>query len=108
MDSGASSNILYYQYFRDMGLGGEMLRPTPMKLEGFTTHKVATKGIMTLNVTLGTSLLNQIEEVEFYVVDVQSVYNAIMGTLSHASFDMVISVPYQRVKFQPKRESGWS
>lgn len=108
MDSGASSNILYYQYFYDMGLGEEMLRPTPMKLEGFTTHKVATKGIMTLNVTLGTGLLNRTEEVEFYVVDVQSVYNTIMGTSTQASFDVVISIPYQRVKFQPKRELGWS
>lgn len=57
-----------------------MLRPTPMKLEGFTTHKLATKGIMTLSVMLGTSLLSRTKKVEFYVVDVQTIYNAIMRT----------------------------
>lgn len=51
-----------------------------MKLEGFTTHKLATKGIMTLSVMLGTSLLSRTKKVEFYVVDVQTIYNAIMRT----------------------------
>lgn len=72
MDSGVSSNIVYCQYFRDMRLGEKRIRPTPMKLEDFTTHKVATKGIMILNVTLGTGLLSRTEEVENYVVGVQS------------------------------------
>lgn len=44
-----------------MGLGEKMLRPTSMKLQGFTTHKVSTKEIMVLNVTLGVGLLSQIE-----------------------------------------------
>lgn len=47
-----------------------MLRPTPMKLEGFTTHKVTTRGIITLNVTLGVDSTSRTEEVQFYVVDV--------------------------------------
>lgn len=58
VDSGASSNILYYKYFRKKGLGEDMLRSTSMKLEGFTTHKVMTKGIMMLSVTLGAGLAN--------------------------------------------------
>lgn len=99
VDSGASSNILYYQCFRDMGLGEEMLRPTSMKLEGFTTHKVMTKGIMVLNVTLGAGLVSRTEQVEFYVVDVQSIYNSILGMPAQSAFDVVISVPHQRVKF---------
>lgn len=89
-----------------MGLGEEMLRPTSMKWEGFTTHKVQTNGIMVLNVTLGVGSLSRTEEVKFYVVDVQSVYNAIMGTPAQAAFDMVISVPHQRVKFPTHKEIG--
>lgn len=94
VDTRASSNILYYQRFRDMGLGEEMLRPTSMKLEGFMTHKVQTKGIMVLNITLGIGSMSRTEQIKFYVVDVQSVYNAIMGTPAQATFDMVILVPH--------------
>lgn len=89
-----------------MGLGDQPLRLTLMKLEGFTTHKVATRGIITLNVTLDTGLTSWIEEVEFYVVDVQSAYNAIIGTPTQASFDVVISVPHQRIKFPTKKGIG--
>lgn len=106
MDSGASSNILYYQCFRVMGLVEEMLRPASLKLEDFTTDKVPTKGIMVLNVTLGTGLLSQSKEVEFYVMDVQLIYNIIMGTSAQAAFDLVISVLHQRVKF-PTKKKEW-
>lgn len=72
-----------------------MLRPTSMKLEGFTTHKILSKGIMILNVTLGVGLSSRAKEVEFYVVDVQSIYNAILCTPAQTAFDMVIYVQHQ-------------
>lgn len=62
--------MLYYHCFCEMGLGDQLLRPTPLKLEGFTTHKVTTRGIITLNVTLGVDSTSRTEEVQFYVVDV--------------------------------------
>lgn len=39
------------------------------------------------------------EEFQFNVVDIQSAYNAILGTPAEASFNMVVSVPHQRIKF---------
>lgn len=56
--------------------------------------------------TLGTGPTSRTEEVEFYVVDVQYVYNAILKTPAQASFDVVISVPHQRVKFPTKQRIG--
>lgn len=53
-----------------MGLGEEMLRPTLMKFEGFTTHKVPIKGVMVLNATFRVGSLSRTEEVDFYVVGV--------------------------------------
>lgn len=44
---------------------------TPIKLKGFTTYKMTTKGTITLNVTLGWSPNSRIGKVQFYVVDVQ-------------------------------------
>lgn len=58
-----------------------------------------------MNVTLGTGSVSRTEQVEFYVVDVQSVYNVIMGTPAQVAFDMVISIPHQRVKFPTCGES---
>lgn len=77
-----------------------------MKLEGFTTHKIPTKWIIVMNVTFGVGSLSRSEEVEFYVVDVQSVYNAILGTPAEVVSDMVISVPHQLVKF-PIGRGNW-
>lgn len=56
--------------------------------------------------TLGTGPTSRTEEVEFYVVNVQYVYNAILKTPAQASFDVVISVPHQRVKFPTKQRIG--
>lgn len=75
------------------------MKPTSMKLEGFTTHKVITKGTVVLNVTMGTGSILRTEELQFYVVDIQSAYNAILGTPAQASFDMVVSIPHQLIKF---------
>lgn len=99
MDTRASSNILYYHCFREMGLGDPLMKPTPMKLEVFTTHKITTKGTIVLNVTVGSWSTLRIEELHFYVLDNQSAYNAILGTPAQASSDMVVSVPHQHIQF---------
>lgn len=62
IDIGASSNILYYHCFREMGMRDHLMKPTSMKLEGFTTHKVVTKGIVILNVTLSSRSTLRTEE----------------------------------------------
>lgn len=95
MDSGASSNSLYYHCFHKMGLEDQMLRTTPMKFEIFTTHEVTTRGIITLNVTLEVDSTYKTEELQFYVVDVQSIYKAILGIPTQVAFDVVISVSHQ-------------
>lgn len=97
--NGASSNILYYHSFREMGMGDQFMKPTSMKLEGFTTYKLVTKGIVVLNVTLGTGSVLRMEEQQFYSVDIQSAYNAVLETPTQASFNMMVSVPHQRIKF---------
>lgn len=43
---------------------------------------------------------------EFYVVDMQLVYNAIMGTPAQAAFEVVILILHKRVKFPTKKGIG--
>lgn len=99
VNTGASRNILYYQCFIEMGMNDHHLKPSSMVLEGFTAHKIRVKGTLWLDVTLGTEDRTRTEEVKFYMVDLDSAYNAILGTPAHASFDLVISMSHQRVKF---------
>lgn len=84
VDIGASRNILYYRCFKEMGLSDHHLKPSSIVLEGFTTHKIQVKGTVRLKVTLGVGETTRTEEIKFYVVDIDSSYNAILGTPFHA------------------------
>lgn len=48
----ASKNILYYNYFKEIGLSDHHPKPSSMVLEGFTTHKNIVKGTIKLMVTM--------------------------------------------------------
>lgn len=82
-----------------MGLSGYHLKPSSVVLEGFTTHKILVKGTIKLWVTLGTNDKVRTKEIKFYVVDLESPYNAILGMPYHATFDIVVSMSHQRAKF---------
>lgn len=99
VDTGASRNVLFYKCFEAMGLKSRQLVLCATRLEGFTTHKVDIKGTIEIEVSLGMLPQTRYEMIKFHVVDVDSVYNAILGTSLHAKFNMVVSLPHQRVKF---------
>lgn len=56
------------------------LKSSNMVLESFMTHKIEIKGTIRINVTLGLDNYIREEEINFYVVDIDSPYNAILGT----------------------------
>lgn len=66
-----------------------------MVLEGFTTHKISVKGTTKIHVTLGTDGNTQSEELKFYVVGIDSPYNAILGILVNTAFELVTSMSHQ-------------
>lgn len=103
IDTRAMKNILYFKYFKEMGMNDSHLKPSTMVLEGFITHKISVKGTVKMQVTLGTDEKVRIEEIKFYVVDINSLYNAILGTPFHAAFDLFISMSHQQVKFNTMR-----
>lgn len=61
-----------------MGLSDHHLKPSSMVLEGFTTPKILVKRTIRLLVTIGSDDKIKIEEIRFYVVDIESPYNTIM------------------------------
>lgn len=88
IDTGAMKNIIYYKCFKEMGMNNSHLKPRRMVLEGFTAHKISVKGTVKVKVTLGSDTHLWKEEIKFYVVDIDSPYNAILGTPTHATFDL--------------------
>lgn len=81
-----------------MGMNNSHLKHNNMVLEGFTAHKIFVKGTVKMNVT-GANDWTRTEEIKFYVVDIDSPYNAILGTSVHAAFDLIISMSDQLLKF---------
>lgn len=75
------------------------LKSSIMVFEGFTTHKILVKGTVRMQITLCTDDKIRIEEIKFYVVDIDSPYNVILGIPSYVAFDLIISMSHQQVKF---------
>lgn len=48
IDRGEGWNVMFYNCFKAMGLTDAHLTPTHVKLEGFTTHLIAAKGMIEL------------------------------------------------------------
>lgn len=57
------------------------------------------KGTVKMKVTLGTDACTGEEEIKFYDVDIDSPYNAIQGTLAHATLGLIILTSHQQVRF---------
>lgn len=98
IDTGAGRDIILYKYFLALGLGDGHLTPTKIQLEGFTGHKVSTKGSVTLRVILGDGKTTRAEDITFLVIDVNSPYNSILGTPAQSKFYLVASIAHQRIK----------
>ena len=94
VDTGAAKDILYYQCFRELQFTDAHLQPYPGKLEGFTNHKLNTKGTIMLEVTLGQAPKARTEPVTFLVIDLRSSYNAILGAPALSKFGLVASFPH--------------
>lgn len=63
-----------------MDMNDSHLKLSIIILEGFTTHKIPVKGTTKMQITLGDEEMLWTEEVNFYVVDIDSPYNLILGT----------------------------
>lgn len=61
---------------------------------------------MDLEVTIGEGLAQRIEMIQFMVLDLESQFNAILGTPPQTLLDSVSSVPHQQVKFLTSSEVG--
>lgn len=74
VNKGATKNILYFKYFKEIEMNDNHLKPSNMVLKGFSAHKISVKGTVRVHVTIDTDNCTQEEELKFYVVDIDSPY----------------------------------
>ena len=84
IDTGATSNLMYYSALKAMGVSLEHLIPSSVTLVGFSGEKTMCLGTIKLSVTLGTAPKQVTTMAEFLVLDKAPNYNAILrrGTLN--------------------------
>jgi hypothetical protein len=75
VDGGAEVNVMPLSVFEKMGYGEEELMRTNTSLSAFTGEVTDTKGVMSVELTVGSKTL----ATTFFVVDVNGRYNLLLG-----------------------------
>ncbi|KAL5537549.1 hypothetical protein UlMin_045506 [Ulmus minor] len=99
VDNGSSADILFKSTFNRMNLVGVKIEPTASSLSGFTGDSISSGGILNLPVELGSSPCQDIQAVDFVLVDCPSPYNAIIGRPTLNKIHAVTSTYHLLVKF---------
>ncbi|RWW52500.1 hypothetical protein BHE74_00041079 [Ensete ventricosum] len=99
VDTGSSTDILYFDVFQKLGLIDKDLVPMISTLIGFTRDTIAPLGITTLPLTVGEELRTKTMMVSFMVVKVPSAYNAIIGRPTLNRLRATISTYHRTMKF---------
>ena len=79
MDNGSSANVMYMTTFQQMMLDPKRLKPFESPLVSFSGDCVYPKGIISLQITVGTYPAQVIRMVDFLIINCPSFYNVIFG-----------------------------
>ena len=74
-DGCAIVNLMPYSLFKKLGCGDDELKKTNMFLNGFNGEPTETKGVFSVELTVGNKTL----PTAFFIIDVQGNYNVILG-----------------------------
>nr|XP_009409822.1 PREDICTED: uncharacterized protein LOC103991997 [Musa acuminata subsp. malaccensis] len=99
VDTGSSTDILYFDAFQKLGLARENMKPMCSALTEFTGDSISPLGAITLPLTLGTPPRSKMVMTTFLVVDLPTAYNAILGRPTLNKVRAVVSTYYQTIKF---------
>ncbi|KAL8093495.1 hypothetical protein AgCh_035391 [Apium graveolens] len=107
VDTGSSANILFYKTYCKMNLAGEQLEPcNEAPLYAIGGHPIQFEGTITLAVLLGKLPYTVEKLVKFYVVRIESPYNAIFGRPFLSTFEAVESICHLKLKFPTEKGVG--
>ncbi|XP_031101985.1 uncharacterized protein LOC116005890 [Ipomoea triloba] len=99
VDTGSSVNILYFDVFTQLGLSTDRLTPIRTPLSGFTGDSIEAEGVIRLDVELGSQPNVLKTTMDFVVVKLKCVHNAILGRPGITRAAAVISMSHLCMKF---------
>ncbi|XP_075663083.1 uncharacterized protein LOC142632593 [Castanea sativa] len=102
VDNGSSTNIMYLLAFQQLKLDPGRLRPFDSPLVSFNEDRVYPKGIVTLEVTIGTYPKQLTRQLDFRVVDCPLSYNVIIRRPTLNRWKAATSTYSLKVKFPTK------
>lgn len=106
VDKGSSINILYDDVFRQLGLQPDQLQPIKTPLPGFTGDSIEAEGVIGLAVELGNQPNVLRTTMEFVVVKLKCVHNAILGRPGILQAAGIISMTHLCMKFHTPNGVG--
>ncbi|XP_074342217.1 uncharacterized protein LOC141679683 [Apium graveolens] len=107
VDTGSSTNILFHKTYCKMNLAGEQLEPcNEAPLYAIGGHPIQFEGTITLPVLLGKFQYTVEKQVTFYVVRIESPYNAIFWRPFLSTFEAMESIPHLKLKFPTEKGVG--
>ncbi|XP_063949875.1 uncharacterized protein LOC135152721 [Daucus carota subsp. sativus] len=107
VDGGSSVNVLYYNTYQKMNLEGKQIDTCyEAPLYGFGNQPVPIEGTIHLPLLLGKSPYTVEKQVKFYVVRVESPFNAILGRPVLTAFEAIASIPHLKLKFPTEEGVG--
>lgn len=103
IDNGSSVDIIFRHTLRRMILGGQKESQNAADIQGplygFGNNPVPIQGTIDLPTTFGTSPQEVTALVNYYIIDIASSYNVIIGRPTLFFFGAIISAPHMKVKF---------
>ncbi|XP_064992488.1 uncharacterized protein LOC135629222 [Musa acuminata AAA Group] len=99
VDTWSSTDVLYLDAFKKLGLTNEDLTPMNSALTGFTEDSISPLGTTTLPVTIGKEPRAKMTMTTFMVVDLPSAYNIILSRLTLNKLKAIVSTYHRAIKF---------
>ncbi|XP_074322994.1 uncharacterized protein LOC141659950 [Apium graveolens] len=107
VDGGRSTNILSHRTYTKMNLARQQMEPCrEAPLEAFGGHHIPCEGTITLPVLIGKMPYTTGKQVKFYIVRVESQYNALLSRPFLSAFQAVDSIPHLKLKFPTENGVG--
>jgi len=104
VDQGSSVDVLYWKTFKRMGLDEDVIIPLDEHIVGFSRERVNTKGYVDLHTKFGgTDRGHPTIFVRYFIVDVNTSYNALLGQPSLNKLGAIILTPHLVMKFPTER-----
>jgi hypothetical protein len=98
VDTGSAADIIFAKAFRQMQEPDDKIHDATYPLCGFGGKQIVALGKITMSVTFGYVHNTRTEQVEFYIVDMEYPYNAIIGRGVLNAFETILHPAYLCMK----------